>query len=255
MTGAEKKLSYGDLNVTIFENEAALGQAAAAKFAADVRAVIADRSSANVIIATGNSQLAFFTALRERSDINWSKINVFHMDEYVGMSESHPASFRGFAKREIIIPLGAKAFFGIEGDADNPEQAAKDYAVLLEQHPPDITCMGIGENGHIAFNDPPYANFFDPEMVKVVELDEVSRKQQVGEGHFPSLEETPKSAISLTIPMLLLAPSLLVIVPEKRKAAAVKRALEGDITEDCPASILRKTSKATLFLDKTPPQN
>jgi len=250
MNSPKHTLSYGDLNVAIFETEAALGQSAAAKFATDVNAAISDRGSANAIIATGNSQLAFFKALRERSDIDWASINIFHMDEYVGMSEGHSASFRGFAKREIVEPLGVKAFFGIEGDAADSEKAAKDYTALLEQYPPDICCMGIGENGHIAFNDPPFAKFFDPEMVKIVELDEVSRRQQVGEGHFPSLEETPKAAISLTIPMLLLAPSLLVIVPEKRKAAAVKRALEGDISEDCPASILRKTSKATLFLDQ-----
>lgn len=250
MTNPLQTLSYGDLKVTIFESEAALGRAAAEKFATNVNSVIAKKGSANVIIATGNSQLAFFKALRERPDIDWSKINIFHMDEYVGMAETHSASFRGFAKREIVEPLGAKAFFGIEGDADDTEKAVKDYATLLEQYPPDICCMGIGENGHIAFNDPPYANFFDPEMVKIVELDEISRKQQVGEGHFPSLEEAPRHAISLTIPMLLLAPSLLVIVPETRKAVAVKRALEGDISEDCPASILRKTSKATLFLDQ-----
>lgn len=250
MNNPEQTLKYDQLDAAIYQNEKTLGQAAAAKFTADVNTTIAEKGNANVIIATGNSQLAFFSALRERSDIDWSKVNVFHMDEYVGMGETHSASFRGFAKREIVKPLRAKAFFGIEGDAEYPEQAAKDYAALLAQHPPDVCCMGIGENGHIAFNDPPYADFNDSEMVKIVDLDEVSRKQQVGEGHFASLEETPKSAISLTIPMLLQAPSLIVIVPEKRKAEAVKRALEGDISENCPASILRTAPKATLFLDR-----
>ena len=162
MTDPKHNLSYGDLNVAIFETETALGQAAAAKFAADVGAVIKKRGSANAIIATGNSQLAFFRALRERTDIDWVNINIFHMDEYVGMSESHSASFRGFAKREIVEPLGAKAFFGIEGDAADPEKAAKDYAVLLEQYPPRHLLHGHRRKRTYCFQRPAFRQIFRP---------------------------------------------------------------------------------------------
>lgn len=235
------------LSIHVFESNAACGSAAAAQANQVINQVIAEKGSANIILATGNSQLAFLNALRTQP-ITWGKVRIFHMDEYIGLPTGHPASFPEFLRSHLINFITLHAFYPIDGN-DDPLHTCQAYTQLLKDFPPDLCVMGIGENGHIAFNDPPYADFSDLEMIKVVELDQRSRLQQVGEGHFPNLDAVPTHAITLTIPALLSARHILCIVPEQRKAAAVKAALIGPVDPDCPASILRRQSHCTLFLD------
>jgi glucosamine-6-phosphate deaminase len=237
------------LPVEVYATNETLGQAAAERAVEILRAAIAARGQANLVLATGNSQLTFHQALRGLGGVDWGKVQVFHMDEYAGMSAAHPASFRRFLQEKIVGYIHPAAFHGIAGEALDAQAECQRYAALLRAHPVDLCCLGIGENGHIAFNDPPYADFDDPLWVKVVRLDEKSRRQQVGEGHFPSLADVPTHALTLTIPALLAARAMLCIVPEARKAAAVRAALTGPLSEDCPASILRGAAHCRLYLD------
>jgi glucosamine-6-phosphate deaminase len=171
------------------------------------------------------------------------------MDEYLGLPASHPASFRRYMRERVESKLKPRAFHYIEGDALLPLDECDRYTRLLEAQPIDLCCLGIGENGHLAFNDPAVANFQDPRKVKIVQLDLVCRQQQAGEGHFPSVEDVPPYAITLTIPALCSARKMLCVAPEKRKAKAVRDALRGPVSPACPASILRQQPHATLFLD------
>lgn len=239
-----------DLQVSIFETNEQLGQAAAAEAVAVIRGAVQARGVANIILATGNSQLTFLTALREMPDVPWDKVNVFHMDEYIGLAPQHSASFPRFLQRHLLDYVSPQAFYPVPGQAQDSASACREYEALLRAHPADLCALGYGENGHLAFNDPPFADFDDPVWVKVVKLDDVSRHQQVGEGHFGSLAEVPTHAMTLTIPALLAANRVLAIVPEARKAPAVARALRGPIAEDCPGSILRTAPHAHLFLDR-----
>lgn len=239
---------YDRLDVTVAETEAALGAAVAEAFAQAVREALKEKDSIAVILATGNSQLSFIRAASERVDIDWSRITVMHMDEYLGMPEDHPASFRRWMKDNVTDRVALRAFEGVRGDHEPVEEELERYDRLLRELDPEICVMGIGENGHLAFNDPP-SDFEANDLIRIVDMDEISRKQQVGEGHFPSLDETPRQALSLTIPALLKPRVVLVGVPEARKAMAVKAALEGPVTPRCPASILREQSHAKLFLD------
>ncbi|MBI4789973.1 MAG: glucosamine-6-phosphate deaminase [Chloroflexi bacterium] len=234
------------LPITIYDTNEELGRAAAEEAAAVIRDAVEQRAVANIILATGNSQLTFLTALRQDRSIPWDKVNVFHMDEYIGLAPDHPASFPLFLRRHLLEYVTPRAFFPVPA---KPE-AAGEYEQLLRAHPADLCALGYGENGHLAFNDPPFADFDDPVWVKVVKLDERSRQQQVGEGHFATLDDVPTHAMTLTIPALLSAKRVLALVPEARKADAVERALLGPITEDCPGSILRRTPHAHLFLDQ-----
>ncbi len=243
----EKRLQ--DLLISIYQINEEMGQAAAVEASEIIQSAIQEKGVAHIIVATGNSQLTFLAALREIEEIDWSKVNVFHMDEYVGIDPEHPASFPRFLQRHFLDYVNPKAFYPVRAQAEDLEAVCKEYEELLRTHPADLCALGIGENGHLAFNDPPFADFSDRVWVKVVKLDEVSRQQQVNEGHFASLQEVPTHAVTLTIPALLAAKQVLAIVPEARKAEAVSRALEGPISTDCPASILRKTSHAHLFLD------
>ncbi len=238
-----------ELDVRVYRTERELGRAAAEEAAVILRDAIDRRGEARVIIATGNSQLGFFEALRAVEDVDWSKVRAFHMDEYIGIDERHPASFRAFLRREIVDPLGVGAFHLIEADEADPQRCIDAYAEALHRYPPDLCCMGIGENGHLAFNDPPFADFDDAAVAKIVELDEVSRLQQVGEGHFPDLASVPTRAVTLTIPTLIAPKRVLVMVPERRKAEAVAATLEGPVKKSVPASVLRRVPQATLFLD------
>jgi glucosamine-6-phosphate deaminase len=238
-----------DLLISIYRANEDLGAAAAQEATGIIRRVVEQNGHANIIVATGNSQLTFLAALREDKSIPWPRVSIFHMDEYVGIDPQHPASFPQFLRCHLLDYINPQAFYPVPGQAQDVEQACRDYEALLRAHPADLCALGIGENGHIAFNDPPYADFHDPVWVKVVKLAEASRRQQVGEGHFVSIEECPTHAITLTIPALLAAKRVLAIVPETRKAEAVYRALRGPLSEDCPASILRWTSHAHLFLD------
>ena len=189
------------------------------------------------------------------SFIDWSKVNVFHMDEYLGLEPSHSASFPAFLRRHFLANITPKAFFPVVSHNRYPEDVCQEYAAALRSHPADLCALGIGENGHLAFNDPPFAEFNDPAWVKVIRLAEASRKQQVGEGHFKSITEVPTHAITLTIPALLAAKRVLAIVPEARKADAVYCSLRGPISEDCPGSILRRTAHAQLFSIETRRRN
>jgi glucosamine-6-phosphate deaminase len=240
------------LPINVFKTNADVGQAAAADAAAFLKQTIQERGQANVILATGNSQLTFLEALRGMPGIDWSKVNVFHMDEYINLEPGHPASFPAFLRRHFLDYLqpAAGAFFPVPGQGMESDAICREYEDLLRAHPCDLCALGIGENGHIAFNDPPYADFNDPVWVKVVKLDEISRRQQAGEGHFPDVESVPTHAITLTIPALLSARKVLAIVPEARKASAVQRALQGPIEVNCPASILRQSPHAHLYLDR-----
>ncbi|MDZ7799714.1 MAG: glucosamine-6-phosphate deaminase [Trueperaceae bacterium] len=250
-TRTHTNAQYEDLHVEIHDAPEALGRAASEAARETLADAIRDRGQARVVLATGNSQLPFFTALRQNgAKVDWSRVETFHMDEYLGLDEDHPASFRRFLRREVIEPLGIGTFHGIDGDPERAEDTIAAYEALLARAPIDLCCMGVGENGHLAFNDPPYADFADPEVAKVVRLDETSRSQQVGEGHFADLDAVPTHAITLTVPTLLRAARLLVIAPERRKAAAVRTALEGPIDPACPASVLRRAPHATLYLDR-----
>jgi glucosamine-6-phosphate deaminase len=240
---------YGQLAVGVYDSNEALGAAAASDFAALVNEEILTEGSASVILATGNSQLTFLGALRQRHDIAWDKVTVFHMDEYVGMSDSHPASFRRYMTDNLVRQVRPRAFHGLMGDAESVEEEMVRYARLLDEAKPVVCVMGIGENGHLAFNDPP-ADFETPKPLQVVTLADASRRQQVGEGYFASFGETPERAITLTIPTLLAPPRVMVLAPEARKAAAVRAAMEGPVTPECPASILQRVSHAELYLDR-----
>jgi glucosamine-6-phosphate deaminase len=237
-----------ELAVTVHDSDTELGEAVADEFAVVVRTALRDREFAAVVLATGNSQLPFFEQVRERDDIEWNRVEVFHMDEYLGMSEDHPASFRRFLHERLVDHVHPRAFHGIEGDAVETDAEMRRYVSLLQQAKPVLTVMGIGENGHLAFNEPP-ADFDTPDQMRLITLDERSRKQQVGEGHFASLDETPYQALTLTIPALVASDRVIVVAPEARKAQAVRAALEGPIEPQCPASALRRAAGAHLHLD------
>ncbi len=236
------------LTVDTYPSNSALGEAAAAAVAPALRDELKRRGEASLIVATGNSQLAFMQALGQIDDLAWDRITLFHMDEYIGMSESHPASFRRYIREKLVDRVLPRAFLGIDGDAENLADEIDRYSKLLREHKPVACVMGIGENGHLAFNDPP-ADFQTSATVHVVNLDEACRRQQVGEGHFKTMADVPRQALSLTVPALLRPRHVFVVVPEKRKAQAVRTALRGPVTPACPASILRTCSHARLFLD------
>jgi glucosamine-6-phosphate deaminase len=227
----------------------AMARAAADEALAVIRAAVDARGVAHAMFATGNSQLAFVHALIEETDgVPWSETVVFHMDEYVGVGPDHPAGFQRWIRERIVDPAHPKAAHYVQGLGD-PAEGCRRYAGLLRDEPLDLCCLGIGENGHLAFNDPPVADFEDPLDVKVVELDAACRRQQVHEGHFPGLADVPAQAITVTIPALLRAGRVLAIVPEARKAEPVLAAVTGPIATSCPASALRTIPHATIHLD------
>ena len=246
----QKRWVVDQLPVELYASNEELGQAAAKKAQQILSEAIDKKGFANLILATGNSQLTFLKALRNLGDVDWQKVRIFHMDEYIGINPSHPASFPLFLENHFLQFTKPGHFHPIPSETSDVDSACKAYEALIRQHPADLVAMGWGENGHIAFNDPPDAHFDDPHWVKVVELAEESRLQQVGEGHFTSLDEVPKQAITLTIPALLAPVHILCIVPEARKASAVKACLSEPVDESRPGSILRTISHATLLLDQ-----
>ncbi len=239
----------GRLPVRIFATHAEMARAAAAEAADSLRATLEQQGEARVILACAASQVQFLAALTAAPRIAWSRITVFHMDEYLGIAPDHPASFRRFLQDHVLRKIRPRRFCALCGEADQPLAVCADYARLLAEKPIDLCCLGIGENGHIAFNDPAVASFQDPHLVKLVKLDAACRRQQVGEGAFPTLAAVPEYAYTLTVPALCAARRLVCVVPERRKAVAVRRALRGRITPACPASYLRTQAHATLFLD------
>lgn len=237
------------LKVKIFENANLLGEAAAISVAKKLNTAISENGFANLILATGASQFQFLEHLQKQT-IDWKKITVFHLDEYMGMSITHPASFRKYLKERILDKVRPKEVHYLAGDADDIEAEVARYEELLETHPVDFACIGIGENGHIAFNDPPVADFYDPKLVKVVELDKACRKQQLGEGWFPTFDDIPTHALSLTIPAIMHSNHISCVVPDERKAEAVLNTLNAEISTACPATILRTHPDAVLYLDE-----
>jgi glucosamine-6-phosphate deaminase len=237
-------------DVQIFDDPESLGAAAARDAAEVIRSAIRDRGHANVMFASGSSQFTFLDRLASARGVDWSHMTGFHMDEYIGLPAEHPAGFGRYMRERVVGPLRPGGFHVIDGNAADPSAECSRYAALLAAHPLDLCCLGIGENGHLAFNDPPVADFDDPVDVKVVELDDSCRRQQVGEGHFPDVDAVPTHAVTVTIPALLRARRVFAIVPDERKAEPVRRALEGSIDASCPASILRTQDHATLYLDR-----
>ena len=247
--GLQTNFRADQLNVYVYESRPKMGQAAASVIAAEIRRAIQDRGRAVMILASAPSQNEFLASLAEAPDIDWSRVIAFHLDEYLGMDDRAPQSFRRFLIDRLVnkVPLGE--FHGLLGDAPDGAAEAKRYAELLRQTPPDFAVLGIGENGHLAFIDPPFCDFNDPEPVKVVQLDEICRNQQVNDGAFPSLDEVPRDALSLTIPTLMARPKLFAIAPGPAKRQAIKKTVEGPISTSCPASILRTHPDAHLFID------
>ncbi|ASO03573.1 glucosamine-6-phosphate deaminase [Arenibacter algicola] len=245
----EKSFQIENLSIEIYGQSKEMGAAAADDVTRKLNDAIVKKGGANLILATGASQFSFLEALQTK-EIDWGKITVFHLDEYKGISESHPASFRKYLKERILNKVAPKKIYFLNGDAANLQLEIKNYEEALQAHPIDIACIGIGENGHIAFNDPAVADFQDPKLVKVVELDEACRNQQLGEGWFPSFDDVPKEAVTLTITAIMNCKAISCVVPDERKAQAVYNSLYGDISTSCPASILRTHPETVLFLDK-----
>jgi glucosamine-6-phosphate deaminase len=247
--GPRKSFKADALDVRIHDTQSALAADAAVQARDCLQAALTRQGTAAAILATGNSQLQFLDALIALGDVDWSRVTLFHMDEYLGLDDQHRASFRRYMRERVEARVKPCAFHYLTGDTLLPLSECERYTQLLRAQPIDLCCLGIGENGHIAFNDPPVADFADPHAVKLVKLDEACRMQQVGEGHFPSLEAVPQYAFTLTIPMLCSARRMLCIVPERRKAAAVRDTLQGPVQTTCPASFLRQQGHCTLFLD------
>lgn len=243
-----RRFRAGRASVIVSGSNRDAGVVAASIAAATLVERVAAFGTASVILASGNSQLSFFAALRERTDIPWDRVAIFHMDEYIGLDTADPRGFRQYFREQLVDGVQVRAFHEMHGDAPDIATEASRYAALLQADPPDICVLGIGENCHLAFNDPP-ADFVTSEAVHVVELSLASRRQQVGEGHFASVEAVPSHALTLTIPTLLAPAVVLAVVPEGRKAEAVAAALEGPISPMTPASILRETDGVTIVLD------
>lgn len=241
----------GGVQLGIYSSKQTASQAAAAKAAA----ILPSKGSASsgvlsrIIIGTGNSQEDLIKMLTQMSFIDWSSIEVFHMDEYVGIAVSHPASFRRWLKTHLTDIVQPRKVHYLDGDAADLNEECRRYGNLLRSAPIDVCFLGFGENGHIAFNDPPNADFNDPHTVKRVTLDAACRMQQVGEGHFTDLGTVPREALTITCPFLVSAKSLICCVPDLRKARAVRDALEGPLSPSCPASLVREHPQTFVFLD------
>jgi len=235
------------VQVKIFETKQELGTAAGRDAAAIINQAIRARDVAYVIAATGASQFEFLDSLVLES-VDWTKVTFFHLDEYAGLPESHPASFRGYLKERIVSRVHPRAFHFIDGEANDVQAECRRVGQLIKQQTVDVAFVGIGENGHLAFNDPP-ADFDTDEPYIVVNLDEACRQQQVGEGWFKSIDEVPVQAISMSIKQILRSREILCIVPDQRKAEAVKASVELSVNPMHPASILQTHERVTLYLD------
>jgi glucosamine-6-phosphate deaminase len=247
---ASTATAFGPAPVLVHPDVAEMARVAAQQAAAALCAAVQTHGVAHAMFATGNSQLGFVDALVRRTpDVPWQDVVVFHMDEYVGIGADHPASFQRWIRERIVAPAAPRAVHYVEGLGE-PAAVSAHYAELLAHHPLDLCCLGIGENGHLAFNDPGAADFDDPLDVKVVELEAACRRQQVNEGHFPDVASVPSHAITVTIPALLRAAHVMAIVPEARKAEPVHAALTGPVSTLCPASVLRTMPHVTIHLDE-----
>lgn len=246
--GAVEEHTVDRLRVRTFPEGNSAGTAAAQAVARSLRHAVDDWGGARVAFAAAPSQEGMLSALARQPDVPWERVTAFHLDEYVGLPAGHGARFGEFLRRRIFDPLPLGAVHLLD-PGDDPAAECARYAALLAEAPLDVVCLGIGENGHLAFNDPPVADFEDSQAVKVVELDEASRRQQVSDGCFAALDEVPRAAVSLTLPTVLGARSLHCVVPGARKRSAVTATLYGPVTTACPASGLRRHPDATLYLD------
>jgi len=235
--------------IKVFSDKASLGKAAAEQAAAAIRTAITERRRARVIAATAASQLEFLDALTRTPDVDWAQVEVFHLDEYIGLPITHPGSFRKMLVEQLIRKTGIQKYHLLDGDAANPSEVVHRVGRELLAAPIDVAFLGIGENGHIAFNDPP-ADFKTEEPYIIVNLDEACRRQQVGEAWFADISQVPKQAISMSVRQILKSKEILAVVPDARKAQAVKACFEGGISPMAPASVLRTHSNATVYLDK-----
>ena len=237
------------LTVNAYETRAEMGASAAADIKAKILALLQTKETINMIFAAAPSQNEVLASLALDREIPWERVNAFHMDEYIGLSADAPQGFGNFLKEHIFGLAPFKSVNYIDISAKDPDKECERYAAILAEYPTDIVVMGIGENGHIAFNDPPVADFNDKKAVKPVLLDEICRNQQVNDGCFATIDDVPKYAITLTVPTLFAGNYLFCIVPAATKANAVKATLCGEIGEACPATILRKHKNAILYLD------
>ncbi|MEO6846041.1 MAG: glucosamine-6-phosphate deaminase [Chthoniobacterales bacterium] len=239
------------MKIDVSDTKVQMGSKAAEFTARHIRETIRKNGSANIIVATGASQFETLEALIKEKDIAWDKVTAFHLDEYVGTPITHPASFRVYLWKRFVsqLDLPLKAFHYVNGDAPNPKEECKRLSEIIARHPIDIALVGIGENAHLAFNDPP-ADFDTQEAYLVVDLDEDCRKQQLGEGWFPDLNAVPKQAISMGIQQILKSKIIVVSCPDERKATAVQGSVEGPITNTVPSSIMQQHADTVLFLDK-----
>lgn len=244
-----REFTVDQLTVKLFENRQSLGQQAAEQAADTIRSLQENQSVVNIIFAAAPSQNEFLAALAEQPGIAWEHINAFHMDEYVNLSEDAPQRFGNFLSDRLFSKVPLKAVYYLNGNND-PDAECDRYAALLQEYPTNIVCMGIGENCHIAFNDPHVARFDDPTLVKKVGLDLTSRWQQVHDGCFASLPEVPEYALTLTIPALVKAPVIFCMVPAAHKAEAIYHTMNDAISEKYPSTILRQHGNATLFIDQ-----
>jgi glucosamine-6-phosphate deaminase len=234
--------------VRVFDDEAALGRAAAERAAQVLRQAIDARGQARLVAATGASQFEFLAALTGAPEVDWKRVEMFHLDEYVGLPATHPASFRRYLRERLIDPTGIERFHIIDADGDL-QAAVRAVSEAIAAAPVDVAFVGIGENAHLAFNDPP-ADFVTEAPYLVVSLDEACRRQQVGEGWFATLAEVPTRAVSMSVRQILRAAEILCIVPHRRKAEAVRACLTGEVRPEAPASILRTHPRTTLYLDR-----
>lgn len=242
-------VNYDEVKVFIGETRDEMGSKVAADAIKRIKEELMNKEALNILFAAAPSQNDFFDELVKNKDIDWNRINAFHMDEYIGLGIESENSFSNFLRERVFSHLSLRKAYYING-LEDPNKECERYGKLLEENPIDIVFMGIGENGHIAFNDPDVANFKDPEMVKMIELDDRSRRQQVNDGCFPTIDDVPVKAITLTIPALIRPEYIFCIVPTKLKAEAVKNTLVGPISEKCPASILRTKVGSRLYLDE-----
>lgn len=237
------------MRLRIFENATALARAAAEHAAASIQKATAEKNCFRLVLATGNSQLEFLQVLTGMVGIDWPKVEAFHLDEYVGLAMTHPASFRRYLLERVICKTGIEKYHFVEGDAADVFAAIRQASLQLNSAPVDLVLVGIGENGHVAFNDPP-ADFETEEPYIIVELDEDCRRQQVGEGWFADISRVPTQAVSMSPRQIMKAREIIAVVPDLRKAKAVKLCLEGEIRPMAPASILRRHANATIYLDR-----
>ena len=247
-----RKLSADALQVEVYSNRDDMGKAAALYALAYLASIQDSKDEIRIVVGSAPSQDEFYhhlSSLPESSAIDWSKFVVFHMDEYVGLTSDHPASFRAYQKEHFVSKVPLKAFHEIRGEADDPEAECLRLSALLSEAPIDLACCGIGENGHLAFNDPPVADFNDPVNAKVVELDDICRQQQVNDGCFPDFDSVPTHAITLTLKVFKEANVLSCVVPAPTKAKAVAATINGPISTDCPATLIRNHSNACMFLE------